>query len=89
MLMTRNQTKVRTETQNRGSKPCLVLFSERAAAVVKGNGAMILQLNIKGLTNANSWITFDPQLSKQCVSLIPASFLTKFGDPRADFFFTL
>ena len=40
MPMTQNQTKVRMETQNRGPEPCLVLFSEPAAAVFKGDGAI-------------------------------------------------
>ena len=50
--MTRNQTKVRTETGNRGPEPCSALFSERAAAVVEDDGAKILQLNVEGLTIA-------------------------------------
>ena len=54
MPMTRNQTKVRTETRNRGPEPCSAPqgFSERAAAVVEGDGATILHLNVEGLTNA-------------------------------------
>ena len=50
--MTRNQTKVRTETQNHGPEPFLAFLSERAAAVVEGDGATILQLNVEGLINA-------------------------------------
>ena len=50
--MTRNQTKNRTETRNRGPEPCSVSFSDRAAAVVEGDGATILQLNVEGLINA-------------------------------------
>ena len=50
--MTRNQSKNRTETRNRGPDPCSTLFSERAAAVVEGDGATILYLNVEGLTNA-------------------------------------
>ena len=50
--MTRNQTKNRTETRNRDPEPCSALLSERAAVVVEGYGAMILQLNVEGLTNA-------------------------------------
>ena len=41
----------RTETRNRGQEACLALLSERAAAVVEGDGATILQLNVEGLTN--------------------------------------
>ena len=49
--MTQNQTINRTETQNCGPDPCLALFSERAAAVVEGGGATILQFNVdEGLT---------------------------------------
>ena len=50
--MTRNQTKVMTETRNRGPEPCSALFSEWAAAVVEDDGSTILQLNVKGLTNS-------------------------------------
>ena len=50
--MIRNQTQVRTETLNRGPEPCSALFLERAAPVVEGNGATILQLNVEGLTNS-------------------------------------
>ena len=34
-----------------------MLFSERAAAVVEGDGATILQLNVEGLTNTKLTIT--------------------------------
>ena len=50
--MIQNQTKYRTETRNRGQEPCSALLSERATAVVEGDGATILQLNVEGLTNA-------------------------------------
>ena len=40
--MTRNQTKVMTETRNRGPEPCLPLFTEWAAAVVEDDGSTIL-----------------------------------------------
>ena len=50
--MTQNQTKNRMDTQDCGPDPCLALFSERAAAVVEGDGATILQFNVdEGLTN--------------------------------------
>ena len=52
MPMTRNQTKVMTETRNRGPEPCLALFSEWVAAVLEDDGSTILQLNVKGLTNS-------------------------------------
>ena len=52
MPMTRNQTKVMTETRNRGPEPCSALFSEWAAAVVEDDDSTILQLNVKGLTNS-------------------------------------
>lgn len=52
MPTTRNQTKDRTKTRYRGPKPRTALFSERAAPVVEGVGATILQLNVEGLTNA-------------------------------------
>ena len=52
MPMTRNQTKVRTETRNHGPEPCSVLFSGRAAAIVEDDGSKILQLNVEGLTNS-------------------------------------
>ena len=47
--MTPNQTKNRTETQNCGQERCSALFSERVVAVVEGDGAKILQLNVEGL----------------------------------------
>ena len=56
MSMTRNQTKVRMETRTCGPEPCSALFSERTAAVVEGDGATILQLNVEGLTNAKRTI---------------------------------
>ena len=45
-----------TETQNRGPEPSSVLFSEGRAAVVEGNGATILQINVEGLTNSKRTI---------------------------------
>ena len=48
--MTQNQTKVMTETQNRGPEPSFELFSECAAAVVEDDGYSIL--NVEGLTNS-------------------------------------
>ena len=50
--MTQNQTKVMTETRNRGPEPCSALLSEPAAAVVEDDGSTILQLNVEGLTNS-------------------------------------
>ena len=40
------------DTRNCGPEPCLVLFSEQVTAVVEGDGATILQFNVKGLTKA-------------------------------------
>ena len=66
--MTQNQTKVRTETQNRDPEPCSVLFSERVAAVVEGNGATILQLNVEGLTNAK--LSIIEQLTNKVTAIL-------------------
>ena len=52
MPMTQNQTKDRTVSGNHGQEPCSALFSERAAAVIEGDGVTLLQLNVEGLTNA-------------------------------------
>ena len=66
-------TKVRTETRNRGTEPCSALFLGRAAAVVEGDGATILQLNVKGLTNAK--LTIIEQLAY--TNKVTAIFLQK------------
>ena len=42
--MARNKPKNRTKTRKRGRESCSALFLERAAAVVEGDGATILQL---------------------------------------------
>ena len=41
-----------TKTPNRGPELSSALFSERAAAVVEGDGATILQINVEGLNNS-------------------------------------